>query len=71
MYDTLVILNLQILKWESNIFEWMSSHRNAVEDRSLSEGTHLAWARSQNTGNGILGINTNDKRQLRLPFFVE
>lgn len=32
---------------------------------SLEEKTHLAEARSQNTGNGILGV---DKRQRNLPF---
>jgi len=28
----------------------------AVEDRNMSAATHLAYARSQNSGNGILGI---------------
>jgi len=34
-----------------------------VEDRKADAVTHLALARSQNTGNGILGLkkNTNDE----------
>ena len=50
----------------------MSSLRNAVEDRKADAVTHLAFARSQNTGNGILGQKriTNDKRNYRRWFLI-
>ena len=54
MCDNPVILNLQILKWESYIS--VICHATiAVEDRKTDADTHLAEARRQNTGNGILG----------------
>lgn len=34
----------------------MSGHHYAVEDRKADADAHLAEARSQKTGNGILGI---------------
>lgn len=52
--DTPVILNLQILKWESYI-SVICQAINAVEDKKADADTHLAEARRQNTGNGILG----------------
>lgn len=70
MYDTLVILNLHHIIWDSYIHIIMSGHL-VVEDRGIYAETHLALARSQNTGTGILGhIFTKDKRQRKLPFFA-
>jgi len=57
MFDTPVILNLHDVIRDSYILKWMSGHLGSVEGRSLSAVTHLARARRQNTGNGILGIS--------------
>lgn len=54
MCDNPVILNLQILKWESYI-SVICQAIIAVEDKKADADTHLAEARRQNTGNGILG----------------
>ena len=54
MCDHPVILNLQILKWESYI-SVICQAIIAVEDRKADADTHLAEARRQNTGNGISG----------------
>ena len=61
MCDNLVILNLQYFKRDSYISKKMSSHHVVVEGRNLDAVAHLAVARSQNTGNGILGIFAKDK----------
>ena len=54
MCDHPVILNLQILKWDSYIS--VICHATfAVEDKKADADTHLAEARRQNTGNGIPG----------------
>ena len=39
-----------------------------MEGRSLIAVTHLAEARRQNTGNGILGYFTKEEKAARLPF---
>ena len=54
MCDNPVILNLQILKRESYI-SVICQAIIAVEDKKADADTHLAKARRQNTGNGILG----------------
>ena len=55
MHENIVILNLQNFKRDSYYFCNMSGLRIAVEDRKADAVAHLALARSQNTGNGILG----------------
>ena len=50
MYDNLVILNLQNFKRDSYISVICQA---VITQRKVA---HLAVARSQNTGNGILGI---------------
>ena len=54
MCDTPVILNLHYFKRESYI-SVICQASVAVEDRKADADTHLAVARSQNTGNGISG----------------
>ena len=54
MYDNPVILNLQILIRESYISVIYQAIEE-VDDRKTDADTHLAEARRQNTGNGILG----------------
>ena len=55
MFDNLVILNLQYFKRESYISVICQAIDFAVEGRKADADTHLAGARSQNTGTGILG----------------
>ena len=55
MLDTLVILNLQNFKRDSYISVICQASEFAVEGRKADADTHLAIARSQNTGTGILG----------------
>ena len=57
---TSVILNLQNFKRDSYISEICQAPDYAGEDRKTDADTHLAAARSQNTGTGILGC-TKDK----------
>ena len=57
-----VILNLHYFQRDSYIVKQMSGLRFAVEGRNLTAVAHLAFARSQNTGNGIIGIRTNKRR---------
>ena len=52
---TPVILNLQNFKRESYISVICQASIYAGEDRKADADTHLALARSQNTGTGILG----------------
>ena len=59
MFDNPVILNLQILKWESYI-SVICQAIIAVEDKKADADTHLAKARRQNTGNGISGDTKNE-----------
>ena len=56
MFDTLVVLNLQYFKRESYISVICQAIDFAVEGRKADADTHLAGARSQNTGTGFLGI---------------
>ena len=63
MCDTLVILNLHYFKRDSYISVICQAIIYAVEDRKADADTHLAVARSQNTGTGILGIYTKDEGQ--------
>ena len=63
MFDTLVVLNLQYFKRESYISVICQAIDFAVEGRKADADTHLAGARSQNTGTGIFGEYTKDKRQ--------
>ena len=65
MCDNPVILNLQILKWESYI-SVICQAIIAVEDKKADADTHLAKARRQNTGNGILG----DLKRFFEPFWI-
>ena len=52
-----VILNLQNFKRDSYISVICQAfHFQAEEDKKADADTHLAMARSQNTGTGILGI---------------
>jgi len=69
--DTSVILNLQYFKRDSYISVICQAVIYAAEGRKADAVTHLAVARSQNTGNGILGY-TKEKRQLlmQLPFIL-
>ena len=55
MFDNLVILNLHYFKRDSYISVICQATEFAVEGRKADAVTHLAFARSQNTGNGILG----------------
>ena len=50
-----VILNLQYFKRDSYISVICQASEFAVEDRKADADTHLAVARSQNTGAGISG----------------
>ena len=56
MRDAPDILNLQYFKRDSYISVICQASDFVVEDRKADAVTHLAFARSQNTGNGILGI---------------
>ena len=56
MFDTPVVLNLQYFKRESYISVICQAIDFAVEGRRAVEVTHLALARRQNRGDGILGI---------------
>lgn len=71
MFDTPVVLNLQYFKRESYISVICQAIDFAVEGRKADADTHLAGARSQNTGTGILGNiqKIKDSRFLRLSFF--
>ena len=71
MFDNPVILNLHYFKRDSYIFVICQAVIYAAEGRKADAVTHLAVARSQNTGNGILGY-TKEKRQLlmQLPFIL-
>lgn len=71
MFDTSVILNLHYFKRDSYISVICQAVIYAAEGRKADAVTHLAVARSQNTGNGILGY-TKEKRQLlmQLPFIL-
>jgi len=55
MLDAPDILNLQYFKRDSYISVICQASDFVVEDRKADAVTHLAFARSQNTGNGILG----------------
>ena len=71
MFDNPVILNLHYFKRDSYISVICQAVIYAAEGRKADAVTHLAVARSQNTGNGILGY-TKEKRQLlmQLPFIL-
>lgn len=56
MYDNLVILNLHYFKRDSYISVICQASICAEEGRKADAVAHLASARSQNTGTGILGI---------------
>ena len=55
MREPPAILNLQYFKRDSYI-SVICQASDAVEDRKADAVIHLALARSQNIGNGILGI---------------
>lgn len=55
MFDTPGILNLHDTKRDSYICKWMSGRLESAEGRSLHAVAHLAMARSQDSGTGILG----------------
>ena len=70
MFDNLVILNLQNFKRDSYISVICQASDFAVEDRKADAVAHLAVARSQNTGNGILGLYKREKAAAgRLSFY--
>ena len=56
MFDNPVILNLHLFKRDSYISVICQASELAVEDRKTDADAHLAAARSQNTGTGILGM---------------
>ncbi len=60
MFDPPVILNLHFFKRDSYISVICQAAIYAAEGRKADAVTHLATARSQNTGNGILG-HTKEK----------
>ena len=68
MYDNPVILNLQILIRESYISVIYQAIEE-VDDRKADADTHLAKARRQNTGNGILGNTKDEKVAYLRPLF--
>ena len=68
VFDTLDILNLHYFKRDSYIGKLMSGRHCAAEDSGLLAVTHLAIARSQNSGTGILGL-TKDKKAALAAFF--
>ena len=59
MFDTPVILNLHYFKRDSYISVICQAAVYAAEDKKADAVAHLASARSQNTGNGILGTQKN------------
>ena len=63
MFDTPVILNLHYFKRDSYISVICQAVIYAAEGRKADAVTHLAFARSQNTGNDISGL-AKDMRQL-------
>ncbi len=67
MCDNPVILNLQILIRDFYI-SVICQAIIAVEDRKADANTHLAEARRQNTGNGILGDNKRGKGRIIAAF---
>ena len=69
MFDNPVILNLQNFKRDSYISVICQASDYAVEDRKADAVAHLAVARSQNTGNGILGDTKDERQLLELPVF--
>lgn len=56
VYENPVILNLQNFKRDAYISVICQAAESAAEDRKADAAAHLAAARSQNTGNGILGV---------------
>lgn len=56
MCDNLVILNLHLLKRDSIFSDGYQAIIMQWKIVSMEEETHLAWARTQNAGNGILGL---------------
>ncbi len=56
MFDNPVILNLHLLLWDSYIVICNDRPPFAAEARTYGCGYPPSFARSQNTGNGILGI---------------
>lgn len=69
MCDNPVILNLQILIRESYI-SVICQAIIAVEDKKTDADTHLAEARRQNTGNGILGDTKDKEGRICATFFA-
>ena len=69
MRDAPDILNLQYFKRDSYI-SVICQASVAVEDKKADAVTHLAFARSQNTGNGILGKENKRERQLRKQLLI-
>ena len=55
MLGYLVVLNVQYIKRDTYISGISQAIDLAVEGRKAEADTHLAGARSQNTGTGILG----------------
>lgn len=64
MCDTSIILNLQYFKRDSYISVICQASVFAEEGRKADAVAHLAFARSQNMENGILGDYKREK-QLR------
>ena len=64
------ILNLHLRLWDSNISVSDVRPPFAVEGRRAVEVTHLALARRQNRGDGILGVLQIKSSRRRLLFYA-
>ena len=65
MFDNPIILNLHLLLWDSYIATRDGRPPFAAEIRASGCGYPPSFARSQNIGNGILGV-TKEKREYSL-----
>lgn len=69
VYEAPVILNLQNFKRDAYISVICQAAERGAEDRKADAAAHLAEARSQNTGNGILGVHKREKTVERPSLF--
>lgn len=69
MCDTPLFLNLHLRLWDSYIVDRMSSRHYAAEGRREIAVAHLAVARRQKKGNGILGLRKIKKRVMYMTLF--
>ena len=68
MFDNPLILNLHLRLWDSYIAGWMPSLRLQWKAVRSVAVTHLALARRQNSGNGILGLQKKKSICLQMLF---